>query len=247
MKINKNDKENAISNYLSYLQLKYDCETLYSLTKVIKRNGVIGLGMMPYYTLTVSSICELLPESIKKQLPYYKQIENIRLKLKFFEDGYGRSERMILNIDYLQNEDFKNQLAFSWLKDKNIHYNIGIYTNKDKIIVGNTQYAYYLLQDNRFLKKSLADVAAAYSVAANDFDLNEQTNKECYQYAYTCGKILSIACSLLKDFDVPIKVDTKKNNVDFYYADYNTNNSNFFLIENVTKGRYCIYYTPYQQ
>lgn len=236
MEINNNSKAITMSNYLSYLQLKYDCETLYSLATAINKNGVIGLGIIPYYTLTVYSISELLPESIKNQLPYYKQIENIRLKLKFFEDGYGRSERMILNIDYLQNEDYKNRLSFSFLKDKNIYYNIGLYTNKDKAIVGNTQYAYYLLQDNRFLKKSLAEVASAYSVAPNDFDINEQTNKECYQYAYTCGKILNIVRGLLKDFDVPITVTTKNHNVDFHYADYNTNTAKIFSDRECNKG-----------
>ena len=231
MEINNNEKSANISDFLSYLQLKYDCETLYSLATAINKNGVIGLGMIPYYTLTSYSICELLPGSIKKQLPYYKQIENIRLKLKFFEDGYGRSERMILNIDYLQNEDFKNRF-----KNKSIHNNIGLYTNKDKMVVCNTQYAYYLLQDNRFLKKNLNEVASTYSVAPNDFDINEQTKKECYQYAYTCGEILGIAYRILKDFDVPITVATQNHNVDFYYSDYNTNTSDIFSDRKCNKG-----------
>ncbi len=127
-----NTKNIYISEYLSYLQLKYDCETIRSLISSIGTNGIVTWGVIPYYTLAAYAVVELMPEYIKKPIPYFKQIENVRLKLKFFEDGYSRSERMILNIDYLQNKAFKNRLAFSFLKKQSIHRNLEIYTTKNK-------------------------------------------------------------------------------------------------------------------
>lgn len=60
---------------------------------------------------------------------------------------------MLLNIDYLQDQIFKNKLRFGFMKNWNIHFDLGVYADKDNHVVGNTQYNYYLLQDNRFLKK----------------------------------------------------------------------------------------------
>ncbi len=231
-----NTKNIYISEYLSYLQLKYDCETIRSLISSIGTNGIVTWGVIPYYTLAAYAVVELMPEYIKKPIPYFKQIENVRLKLKFFEDGYSRSERMILNIDYLQNKAFKNRLAFSFLKKQSIHRNLGIYTTKNKVVVGNTQYYHYLLQDNRFLKKSLAEVASAYSVVPDDFDVNKQTEKECYRYGNACGQIIGSAYRHLKDFYDPITVKVRNRTVDFYYADFNTNKGISFLKSESNKG-----------
>lgn len=212
------------SDYLSLLQIKYDCETLYGLAKSLQQDGITGFGIIPYYTLTVANILELFSSNnIEVQIPYSSRIKDIRMKLKMFEDGYNRSKRMLLGIDYLQNEIFKNKIIFSFMRNRNNHYNLGIYTTKDKIVVGNTQYNYYLLQDNRFLKKDINEIAATYAISPDKFDLNEQVGKECYQYAYTCGQFISSVRSGLENFDTPVTISSQKNHVDFYYADYNTN------------------------
>lgn len=172
----------------------------------------------------MAAVLEMISSNdIKIQIPYSARIKDIRMKLKIFEDGYSKSKRMLLGIDYLQNEIFKNQLTFSFMKNWNIHYNLGIYTNENKIVVGNTQYNYYLLQDNRFLKRGLDEIAATYAISPSNFDLNKQVGKECYQYAYTCGQFINSVCTALKNFDSPITIGSQKNHVDFYYADYNTN------------------------
>lgn len=225
-----NNIQNPDINYLSLLQLKYDCETVYGLIKSLQKNGVVSFGIIPYFTLTASNILEMLSSNaIKNEIPYFTRIKDIRMKLKIFEDGYSKSKRMLLAIDYLQNEIFKNQLRFSFMKNWNIHYNLGIYTNKDKIIVGNTQYNYYLLQDNRFLKKNINEIATAYKISPNNFNLNEHVKKECYQYAYTCAQFINYIRSILESFDAPITINSNKNIVDFYYADYNTNRRSALL------------------
>ena len=153
---NKYNAEMTTNDYLSLLQIKYDCETVYGLIKSLQQDGVTSFGSIPYFTLTAATILEMLSsKEIKIEIPYSARIKDIRMKLKIFEDRYSKSQKMLLAIDYLQNEIFKNKLTFSFMKNWNIHYNLGIYTNKDKIVIGNTQYNYYLLQDNRFLKKNL--------------------------------------------------------------------------------------------
>lgn len=227
---NKHDAQLTIHDYLSLLQIKYDCETVCGLSKSLQQDGIIGFGIIPYFTLTVATILEILSsKKIKIKIPYSAQIKDIRMKLKIFEDGYSKSKRMLLAIDYLQNEVFKNQLTFSFMRNWNIHYNLGIYTNKDKKIIGNTQYNYYLLQDNHFLKKDINEISTAYEISPNNFKLDEHVGKECYQYAYTCGQFINSVRSGLENFDTPVTINSNKNFINFYYADYNTNRKSAFL------------------
>jgi len=130
---------------------------------------------------------------------------------------------MILNIDYLQDQVFKNMLKFDFMRSWNMHYNLGIYTDVHKRVVGNTQYGYYMLQENRFLKKRLEEVATAYSVTPEKFDLSEQTKKDSYEYAYKCGQVIGSMQSALASFDTHVSITTKDNGIDYFYADYNTN------------------------
>ncbi len=227
---NNSNAQIAINHYLSLLQIKYDCETVYSLAKSLQQDGITGFGIIPYYTLTAATALEMFSSNdIEIEIPYPARIKDIRMKLKIFEDGFSKSKRMLLGIDYLQNEIFKKKLTFSFMKNWNMHYNLGIYTTQDKIVIGNTQYNYYLLQDNRFLKKSLDEIAAAYEISPDKFNLDEQVGKECFQYAYACGKFINSIRSGLEQFDTPITISSNKNHVNFYYADYNTNRKSAFI------------------
>ena len=101
---NKNEynAEMTINEYLSLLQIEYDRETVYSLAKSLQQNGVTGFGIIPYFTLTAATILEMLSSNeIKLEIPYSARIKDIRMKLKIFEDGYSKSKRMSLAIDYL--------------------------------------------------------------------------------------------------------------------------------------------------
>lgn len=220
-----NSNPRGLGDYLSLLQLKFDCETVRSLTSVLQHDGITGFGIIPYITLTTFSALEFLEKdtSIGVPIPNAARIKDIRFKLKMFEDGYSKSKRMLLNIDYLQDQSYKNRLRFGFMKGWNIHRNLGVYTDENHRIIGNTQYNYYLLQDNRFLKKSLADVAAAYAVSPDHFDLNEQVGIDCFNYAYSCGQIISSVCTGLKGLDVSVNIFSKSNTTNYCYADYNSN------------------------
>lgn len=221
----KYNLEKTVGNYLSLLQLKFDCETVYNLITTLQSDGVTSFGIIPYITLTTYAALELLEENANNiiSISNIVKIKDVRMKLKMFEDGYSKSKKMLLNIDYLQDQVFKSRLRFSFMKSWNIHFNLGLYVDKDKHVVGNTQYNYYLLQDNRFLKRSLADVAVAYAASPDHFDINKQVGKDCYNYAYACGQIISSVRTGLKEFDIPINILSKKFTANYYYADYNSN------------------------
>lgn len=224
METGKNDIPKSLCDYLSLLQLKYDCETICSLVSSLQKDGVTSFGIIPYISLTTASALEILASDKNLfQESEILQIKDVRLKLKIFEDGYGKSKKMLLNIDYLQNQVFKNMLKFGFMKTWNIHQNLGIYTDANKRVVGNTQYSYYLLQDNRLLKKSIDKVAEAYSASPDRFNLDEQTGRDCYEYAYKCGQIIGSIQSGFENFDAPVSIATKRNVVQYHYADYNTN------------------------
>lgn len=151
----------AISDYLSILQLKYDCETICSLIPTMQKDGITSFGIVPYISLTTASVLEFLNTPKNSILPKsdIMRIQDVRLKLKIFEDGYSKSKKMILNIDYLQDQIFRNMLRFDFTRSWNIHQNLGIYTDANKRVVGNTQLNYYMIQDNRILNKRIEEVA----------------------------------------------------------------------------------------
>ena len=224
MEMDRNNVPKPLCDYLSLLQLKYDCETIYSLISSLQKDGVTSFGIIPYISLTTASALEILgSDKDLFQESDSLQIKDVRLKLKVFEDGYGKSKKMLLNIDYLQDQVFKNMLKFGFMKTWNVHHNLGIYTDANKRVVGNTQYNYYLLQDNRLLKRSIDKVAEAYSTSPDKFNLDEQTGRDCYEYAYKCGQIIGSIRSGLENFDAPVSIATKKCIVQYHYADYNTN------------------------
>ena len=224
MEMDRNNVPKPLCDYLSLLQLKYDCETIYSLISSLQKDGVTSFGIIPYISLTTASALEILgSDKDLFQESDSLQIKDVRLKLKVFEDGYGKSKKMLLNIDYLQDQVFKNTLKFGFMKTWNVHHNLGIYTDANKRVVGNTQYNYYLLQDNRLLKRSIDKVAEAYSTSPDKFNLDEQTGRDCYEYAYKCGQIIGSIRSGLENFDAPVSIVTKKCVVQYHYADYNTN------------------------
>lgn len=240
---NKGDKMNkkpktitvTVKDIYSLYQLKYDCETIKSLIPAIN-NRVAIFGIIPYISLAVNNFLEMLDPQIRDNIANINQIEDVRLKLKVFDDRYSKSKRMILNIDYLQNENFKNLLKFEFLKEMKIYYNLGIFTNKDKVIVGNTQYDYYLLQDNGMLKKNLSDVVSYYEASPDNFNLNDVAGQKSFEYVRTCREIIMFACEALSAYDGPTKIRSGNSIIDIYHSDLNTNTSSIFLSKDCDKG-----------
>ena len=63
----------------------------------------------------------------------------MRNGLKLYSGKYNKGKKETLRIDEKQDREFRSKLRFSIMKKWNIHYNLGVYFDKDGHIVGNTQ------------------------------------------------------------------------------------------------------------
>jgi hypothetical protein len=114
-------------------------------------------------------------------------------------------------------------LKFDFMRNCNAHYNFGIFTDADKKVLGNTQYASYILHENRLLKKSLEEITSAYSASPNKFSLPELLYSAGCVFLYKCRLVIEFAHSCLSRFYVPVSISTNNISLDYYYADFNTN------------------------
>lgn len=213
-----------ICEQLSLLQIKKDCATMLNITKYMNGSSVLSMGVNPYLSIIAASILESFEfDEILNVKEKGISLEDLRLKAKLFENGYSKSKRMILNIDYLQDEFFKRQLRFKFLGNMNIHYNLGIYATSEKHIVFNTQLTHYALQDNRFLKKSYDEVVKTYSSCPELFDFSENGKRLMYEHGVKCGQLIGAAYTFLGGTISANEVEEQEKSNITCYADYNTN------------------------
>ena len=119
-------------------------------------------------------------------------------------------------MDIKQNEQYKSQLRFDFMKNWNIHLNLGTYWTADKHIIGNTQ--------------MLADFLGIDDI----FD--SKTGKEQYELG---RQIASIVASVRDGFSKIIRPPMINRchmgvNIEYYY-DLNTNESDVLFADNSTK------------
>lgn len=117
--------------------IQEDAETIYSLLQT-ERDSIFSMEVIPYYVLFVQSCQEymgenFLPESMKKDF------KDIRNHIKVYAERFRKSQRRVVSVDDTQNEDFKNKLQFEFLKNMNIHLNLGSYWTDTGHIIGDTQ------------------------------------------------------------------------------------------------------------
>ena len=142
-------------------------------------------------------------------------IETIRKKAKFFDLSFNQIMQSTANVDMLQHEWFANDMRFPELARWNVHDNLGISFDVNKNIIGNTQYAAWVYQDEDTIKKPLSE--------AKNFRLQ---NEELYNFAFDMGRVLasiSDGLSAVKDF---ITSDVSMHEMKIYANDFNTNRCN---------------------
>lgn len=205
------------------LQIKYDCKTVISLSESLKSNAISAINITPFLSLfCFESISYFKKYDLKLTLPKNEvfSIEDIRLKTKLFEQKYGKAKKMILNCDYLQDYIFRNKLRFKWMKNMNIHYNLGIYVNQSEEVVGNTQYGYYIFQDARLLKKSIEKVENM--VNKNEVNFSP-VPKEFFDYGVYCGQIIGEIQNYFLKLGDDTVVKSSNKELPIYFQDFNTN------------------------
>ena len=201
---------------LALLQVFYDSKNLKNLLKTINNDPIISLFIVPYYSLFCAEAPKVLSKFNIKLPSSFKSIyseNDIRIKLKIFEDKYKKSEDIIKKCDYIQDFIFKNKLLFKSFSYLNLYYNIGVYIIDDKII-GNTQYAYYIFQDSKLLKLSNDDLLRT------EFEL---IPKEIKEYGAYCSEMINIISYIGDKFTVKVKNNNNPIRLKIKYKNLNTN------------------------
>lgn len=208
----------------SIIQIYYDCKTIKSLYNSIKENYIAGIALIPYMSLFCWEALDFFKKlgvdfNIKENDTF--TLTDVRLKLKIFENKYSKAKNMILNCDYLQDYIFKNKLKFDFIKDWNIHYNLGIMFNEKKEIVGNSQYGYYIFQDNKLLKRKIKYVKSLVDTS----NIIYKFEPEAYiGYGKYIGEIVGSFLNFFQELNVQdINIKTNKANIDTFYKDFNSN------------------------
>lgn len=189
-------------------------------------NSTISLGLPPFLALTAYAPIEYLSSHGYDLNIDTNLLENTRLKLKILEDSYGKSKKVLLNVDYLQNEIFKAPVKLNFFKKHNLFGNLGIYANSAGQVLYNTQYAYYIFQRNNLMRHSLKTLQAEYLNNPEQFLISSQ---KVFEFASNCVKIIQLVYNGLNE-NKDLKNNIPSINTSFnlyehqlYYEDLNTN------------------------
>lgn len=215
------DLKNMEPKDFAFLQIVYDLNMIIELLNTLKGNGIVSIEIIPFISLFCWETIEIFKKyNIQFEIPKSDtfSLQDIRLKTKLFENKYSKAKKMVLNCDYLQDYIFKNRLTFKFMRDLNIHYNLGIFTDKYGNIVGNSQYGYYIFQDNKLLKKKIIDAENTDNVKDLKYDF---TPKEYFEYGEFCGTIIAKISNLFENFN--ISTELNEINIKLFYKDFNTN------------------------
>jgi hypothetical protein len=203
-----------IERLISIRIMQEDAEAIYSLLKT-ERDSIFAMEVIPYYVLFVQSCQEYMGENF---LPEYmeKDFKDIRNHIKAYAERFAKSQRRVLFVDDTQNEDFKEQLRFEFLKTMNIHLNLGSYWTDSGYLIGNTQ--------------QLADFLSVSSMS--DPALKEKS----YQMGHQIGSfVASVREGLSDSLDHPIIERSQKSVKINYYCDINTNRKNKLFTQSIPK------------
>lgn len=199
------EKDTVLCSVSTALLLQDDCETLKAIASTV-RDPIISLFMIPYYALFCKSFQELTNSNL---LDEEKDIEiaNLRNSIKNMEKRFGKLTSIYSTIDAEQDEYFRRQIRFGLGNILDIHYNLGVYFNQKKRIIGNTQLA--------------AAYYDSYSSSAN-------TKQKAYEIGYNLSSIIGSVSKGLSSKIQPRAIEVKFKTEPFYYWDINTDRNTLF-------------------
>lgn len=198
-----------LERLISIRIIQEDAEAIYSLLTT-EKDSIFNMEIIPYYALFVQSCQEYMGQKYLPEL-IGKDIKDIRNHIKSYAERFGKSRQRVLAVNDMQDESFKAQLKFEFLKELNIHYNLGSYWTENRYIIGNTQ--------------QLADYLSIEDIFASD------TKDKFYQIGYQIGSFVSsVRVGLSKKSNPPPVERIKTATTIDYYCDINTGkHNNLFL------------------
>ncbi|MPM70155.1 hypothetical protein SDC9_117108 [bioreactor metagenome] len=226
---------------LEITQTKHDFETVFQLIPFSSAYPELSFGFIPYFAASTISVIELLQKNklISCSNDFVqideRRLKNIRAKIKVFDAHCSTSMRILGNIDYIQDQIFKESNNFRYLSRGEQHTNLGIYFDEENRVIGNTHYWYYVMQDSRIVKKSLETIKKLYRDYPEQFSF-EKNGKEAYSLAGDIGQMVVIILKMLNGgtFKDAPSVENFKPNV--FYSDVNVDQRELFS-NNTTVGK----------
>ena len=209
---------NSVIQTAELVIIKRDFDMLKKLVPQLPNE--VQTQLTPYIALFCHEVLEYLEKrgyGIELESTSSYSIKDIRQKTKFFDLSLKKLFQCVENVDRLQNEYFIGLMKFPWFGRWNVHYNLGIYFDVQGNIVSNTQYAYYVFQDDKTISKSEEDIHGRNLI-----------DQEIRNFGYDMGVIIgniSDGLSTLKDF---ISSDISANKIVLNSQDYNTNRCSCF-------------------
>lgn len=201
-----------INTALTCLLILSDSVYLRDVMLTVK-NPIISLGMVP----TCAMFCHEadaffsqneMPLSISEETLKQLQVTRVRLKL-FNERRLKKTRDTILGLDRQQSLKFSEPLKFKFLRKCNLYYNIGLYFDENKNLIGNTEYFASFFQDRKLTREMLGT--------------------EVFEYAKQIGSIIQSILNLFQLY-IPINNKTKKE-YRILYMDLNTNKDKVFAFK----------------
>lgn len=192
---------------ISTIEIKHDCETLKALES-IRKHPILTLAFLPFYAMFAEEIENTIGEKgqkfiVQNDSPF--DISQVRAKMKLFgNEKINRSKKVIVDVDSIQDEVFKKNLKYTYTQELNIHYNLGIFFNSDGKVICNTQFIYFMFQNNKYKSR-------------------EYLPEELIEFGKTLGTAISSVSEGLKNFLPEYKVEVNNNIYEIFYDDFNTN------------------------
>lgn len=204
----------ALEKIITIRIMQEDAETIFSLINT-EKNPIFAMAIIPYYALFIQSVQEYMGGIFLEDI-YAKKIKDIRNFIKAYGESFGKSKKRIETVDIKQNEQFKLHLMSDFIKDWNIHLNLGTYWTADKHIIGNTQmFADFLEVDDIF---------------------NAEIEVKQYELAIQIGSFVSSVRNGFSKVIQPPTINRQHVGINIgYYYDLNTNKDNVLFVDNSEK------------
>ena len=210
--MNKNKYHNKLRKNVKQI-IENDGRTIKFLMENVQNRAIISLLFLPQMALYCREAQEFYNITIIGK-DTEEQIKDVRDGLKIICDKYNRMTNAFLKSDNEQDEKFRNELKFDFMKKWNIHYNLGVYFDKAGHLIGDTQLMNFFL---------------------NRVEMDGLEQQIVYRFGESLGKSVARILSMSK---------SRKNNgkrialkeVPIGYIDLNTNVESHFFAKSENKG-----------
>lgn len=196
------------SEILTNMVIKHECDTYVELRKTYGRNSVITLGLLPYIALFSVEAQKFyksvgIKVEVKNESGY--ETKDVRLAIKQFNDRFGKARKKVIKIEKQEDDNYKNQLRFEFLKKLGVHYDLSIIYDGNAA-VSNTQYTMSL------------------------FEGQEHNKDNVFLFGKALGQMLGTIENMFSKIGKQ-QTNIKYSEINWYKKDLNTNRTKMFVLD----------------